>query len=133
VRLLPNDSIVHDRFLSHPEHAALLSKAAEKREHVRATLFNDRREWIMLACNTGRRPGEQRLLEFSDIDSGAWVLASPKQAPGQVPREELPAPIYSITATASDALLAQMQKKHSASDFVFHRPDGKPGRRLMNS
>lgn len=68
VRLLRSDSIVHDRFLSYAEFAALVRRAEEKRAGVRPTLFNDRREWILLACNSGMRPGEQRLLEFADID-----------------------------------------------------------------
>jgi integrase len=68
VRLLPSDSIVHDRFVSYAEYEKLLAQAAQERDGLRCTLFNDRLEWIMLACHTGLRPGEQRLLESSDIN-----------------------------------------------------------------
>jgi hypothetical protein len=30
----------------------------------RTTRFGDRLEWLMLACNSGLRPGEQCMLEF---------------------------------------------------------------------
>ena len=68
VKLLQSDSIVHDRFLVYEEYVALLAKAREERPGVRRTHFNDRWEWIVLGCNTGLRPGEQRFLEFADID-----------------------------------------------------------------
>src|SRR5439155_3253502 len=68
VRLLKSDSVVHDRFITYDEYQALLDRATDEREHARSTLFNDRRQWVLLACNTGLRPGEQRFLEFADID-----------------------------------------------------------------
>jgi hypothetical protein len=64
----------------------------------------------MLARNTGPRPGEAAVIGIQRYRLWSMILASPRQAPGQVPPEELPAPIHSITATARDAILAQIQR-----------------------
>ena len=126
VKLLQSDSIVHDRFLASYEYQLLLSKAQEKRDGLRSTLFNDRREWIMLACNTGLRPGEQRFLEFGDInlEHGFLRIQSKPQIGFQVKNYQhryIPLP-----PEATLAVQAQLAKKHPTSDFVFHRPDGSP-------
>jgi integrase len=68
VKLLRSDSEVHDAFLTFEEYELLKARASEKRPGVRSTLFGNRIEWIMLACNSGLRPGEQAMLEFSDVD-----------------------------------------------------------------
>ena len=68
VKLLKSDSEVHDAFLTFEQYELLKTKAKEKRLGERKTLFGNRLEWLVLACNTGLRPGEQTMLEFSDID-----------------------------------------------------------------
>jgi integrase len=67
-KALKSDSEVHDAFLTFDEYERLKAIAGQKRVGKRSTLFNDRREWMMLACNSGLRPGEQAMLEFPDID-----------------------------------------------------------------
>jgi integrase len=126
VKLLQSDSIVHDRFLAYDEYLLLLAKAREERDGLRSTLFNDRREWILLACNTGLRPGEQRLLEFSDVDlqHGFLRIQSKPRIGFHVKNYQhryIPLP-----PAAREALCAQLEKRHQASDFVFPRPDGSP-------
>jgi len=68
VKLLKSDSEVHDAFITFDEYQQLKATAGQKRLAARSTLFNDRLEWLMLACNSGLRPGEQAMLEFSDVD-----------------------------------------------------------------
>jgi len=126
VRLLQSDSVVHDRFLSYAEYTALLAKAAEERDHVRSTLFNDRREWVMLACNTGLRPGEQRVLEFADIHLDLGFLRIQNKPEVNFHVKNYQHRYIPLPPQAREAILAQMPKKHPASDFVFHRPDGQP-------
>ena len=126
VPLLRSDSVVHDRFIGHEDYLILLAKTEEEREHIRSTFFNDRREWIMLACNTGLRPGEQRILEFSDINLKHGFLRIQSK-----PRIDFHVKNYQhryipLPPQAQQAVLAQLEKKHPDSDFVFHRPDGSP-------
>ena len=68
VKLLRSDSVVHDRFLAYEDYLLLTEKAREEPDFVRSTRFNDCWSWIVLACNTGLRPGEQRVMEFADVD-----------------------------------------------------------------
>jgi len=126
VRLLPSDSIVHDRFLSFAEYEALLKQSSQEREWVRSTLFNDRREWVMLACHTGLRPGEQRVLEFSDINLEHGFLRIQSKPEIHFHVKNYQHRYIPLAPPALEAVLAQRAKKHPDSDFVFHRPDGSP-------
>src|SRR5207244_716791 len=115
VRLLTSDSVVHDRFITHDEYQALLDRATEEREHARSTLFNDRREWVLLVCNTGLRPGEQRFLEFADIDlsHGFLRIQSKPRVGFHVKNHQLR--YIPLPPKAREAVLAQLKKKHSDS------------------
>jgi integrase len=126
VKLLQSDSIVHDRFLVYEEYLTLVSQASEKRPGMRPTIFNDRWEWTVLGCNSGLRPGEQRFLEFADIDFQHGFLRVQSK-----PRIGFHVKNYQhryipLAPSARQAIQAQLAKKHTASDFVFHRPDGSP-------
>ena len=79
---------------------------------MRSTLFNDRWEWITLACNTGLRPGELRFLEFSDIDlQHGFVRIQSKPHIGfhvkNYQHRYIPLP-----PQAREAVLAQLEKTH---------------------
>ena len=126
VKLLQSDSIVRDRFLTHQEYEILLAKAHDDREGLRSTLFNDRREWISLACNTGLRPGEQRFLEFGDIDLRHDFLRIQSKPRFGFQVKNYQHRYVPLPPDARDAVQAQWAKKHASSDFVFHRPDGSP-------
>ncbi|PWT98983.1 MAG: hypothetical protein C5B51_28145 [Terriglobia bacterium] len=125
VRLLPSDSIVHDRFLSYEEYALLLDKAVDEREGLRSTLFNDRREWIMLACNTGLRPGEQRVLQFGDVDPEHGFLRVQSKPEIGFHVKNYQHRYIPLSAQAREAIESQ-RAKASGSDFLFPRPDGEP-------
>lgn len=126
VKLLQSDSIVRDRFLTHQEYEILLAKAHDDREGLRSTLFNDRREWISLACNAGLRPGEQRFLEFGDIDLRHDFLRIQSKPRFGFQVKNYQHRYVPLPPDARDAVQAQWAKKHASSDFVFHRPDGSP-------
>jgi site-specific recombinase XerD len=68
VKLLKSDSEVHDAFLTWEQYERLKAVAQQERPGKRSTRFSDRLEWLMFACNSGLRPGEQCLLELADID-----------------------------------------------------------------
>ncbi len=123
---MPSDSIVHDRFLLYPEYETLLAKAAQEREWLRSTLFNDRREWIVLDCHTGLHPGEQRVLEFSDINLEHGFVRVQSKPKINFHVKNYQHRYIPLALPARDAVVAQRTKKLSESDFVFHRPDGSP-------
>jgi hypothetical protein len=50
------------------EGTSILGFSRARGSGGRSTLFGNRIEWLMLECNSGLRPGEQAMLEFSDID-----------------------------------------------------------------
>jgi site-specific recombinase XerD len=133
VKLLQSDSIVHDRFLTYQEYLTLVAKAKEERSGVRSTLFNDRWEWVVLACNTGMRPGEQRVLEFADIDLQHGFLRIQSKPGIGFHVKNYQHRYIPLTPGAREAVQAQFAKKHPASDFVFHRPDGSAWGDIGNS
>src|SRR5262249_5074234 len=108
------------------EFVALLAKASEERPGVRPTLFNDRWEWIVLACNTGLRPGEQRFLEFEDIDFQHGFLRVQSKPRIGFRLKNYQHRYIPLAPSACEAVQSQLGKKHADSDFVFHRPDGSP-------
>ena len=93
VTLLRDDSDVHSRLITYEECLKLVCLAGTQRpgHGRRSHQFNEWPTWIMLACHTGLRPGEQATLEFADIDlHPRFPDDSPQAAPPLRP-QELPA------------------------------------------
>jgi site-specific recombinase XerD len=144
VKLLKSDSEVHDAFLTFDQYEQLKSKACEKRLGVRPTLFAHRIEWLMLACNSGLRPGEQARLEFSDVDlvhGFIHVQAKPDLEFHIKNYQDRYIPLVPQARLAVEAMLP-CRKPSTLSghggkavpvDFIFHRPDGSPWGDLAES
>jgi site-specific recombinase XerD len=137
VKLLKSDSEVHDAFLTFEQYERLKAKACEKRLGVRPTLFAQRIEWLMLACNSGLRPGEQAMLEFSDVDlvhGFIHVQAKPDLGFHIKNYQDRYIPLVPEARSAVEAMLACRKPatlsghggKAVPVDFIFHRPDGSP-------
>jgi site-specific recombinase XerD len=144
VKLLKSDSEVHDAFLTFEQYEALKAKARERRPGVRPTLFAHRLEWLMLACNSGLRPGEQAMLEFSDVDlvhGFIHVQAKPdlgfhlkNYQDRYIPlAPEARLALEAMTAHRKPATLLGKEGDPVPVDFVFHRPDGSPWGDLADS
>ena len=125
VMLSRDDSDVHSRFLTYDECLRFVRTAGEPRpEHgIRPHQFNNWPEWIMLACHTGLRPGEQATLEFSDVDLIRFLTIRRKAHLRFHPKnyQIRRIPLADPARTAIENLL---HVKHPASDLVFHRADG---------
>jgi site-specific recombinase XerD len=137
VKLLKSDSEVHGAFLRWEDYERLKTRAAEKRFGARPTLFENRLEWLMLACNSGLRPGEQSMLEFSDVDfvhGFIHVHSKPDLAFHVKNYQDRYIPIAPEARSAIEVMLERRKPGHIARragepvgcDFVFHRPDGSP-------
>ena len=136
VKLLKSDSEVHDAFLTFEEYELLKARASAKRPGVRSTLFGNRIEWIMLACNSGLRPGEQAMLEFSDVDLvHGFIHVQPKPDLGFHIKnyQDRYIPLAPEAKAAIEAMLAHRKPRtlptkggEVTGDFIFHRPDGSP-------
>jgi len=127
IRRPPSDTFEQDERL----------KAASRRERpgMRPTLFGDRLEWLMLACDSGMRPGEQTMLEFLDIDLvHGFILVQAKPDLGfHIKNYQDPyIPLAPESKVAVDMMRARRRSGKLKSptgkavdvDFVFHRPDG---------
>jgi site-specific recombinase XerD len=135
VKLLKSDSEVHDAFITFDQYEQLKAKAREKRIGERPTLFVNRLEWLQLACNSGLRPGEQTMLEFSDVDlvhGFIHVQAKPDLGFHIKNYQDRYIPIAPEARAAIQAMLPHRKRaeisigdgKAISVDFVFHRPDG---------
>jgi integrase len=137
VKLLKSDSEVHDAFLTVEQYESLKAQAGETRPGMRPTLFGNRIEWLMLACNSGLRPGEQTMLEFSDIDlvhGFIHVQAKPDLGFHIKNYQDRYIPLAPEARTAIEAMLRHRTPRDlpltgggvATVDFVFHRSDGSP-------
>ncbi len=126
VRLLRDDSDVHSRFLTYDECLRLVTLAGEPRpEHgVRTHQFNNWAEWLMLACHTGLRPGEQATLEFSDIDLTHGFLTVRRKPHLRFHPKNYQLRRVPLAEPAVMAIEKMARVKHDASDLLFHRADG---------
>jgi len=126
VRLLRDDSDVHSRFLTYDECLRLVKVAGEARpEHgVRLHQFNHWPEWIMLACHTGLRPGEQGTLEFSDIDPVHGFLTIRRKPHFHFHPKNYQLRRVPLADPARMAIQKMAELKHGTSELVFHRVDG---------
>ena len=135
VKLLKSDSEVHDAFLTFEQYELVKTKAKERRLGERKTLFANRLEWLVLACNTGLRPGEQTMLEFSDIDlvhGFIHVQGKPDLGFHIKNYQDRYIPLSPEARTAIEAMGAGRKRcavtiedgRTLSIDFVFHRPDG---------
>ena len=126
VRLLRDDSDVHSRFLTYDECLRLVKIAGEARpEHgVRLHQFNNWPEWIMLACHTGLRPGEQSTLEFSDIDLVHGFLTIRRKPHFHFHPKNYQLRRVPLSDPARMAIEKMAELRHEVSDLVFHRVDG---------
>lgn len=138
VKLLTSDSEVHGAFLTFDQYDRLKAKAREKRPGVRPTLFAHWLEWLMLACNSGLRPREQAMLEFSDVDlvhEFIHVQAKPDLEFLVKNYQDRYIQLVPAARTAVEAMLASRKPstlpfkdgKLVPVDFIFHRPNGSPG------
>jgi len=132
VEKLRDDSSVRTHYYTEEQLKLLVSTAAATRG-AHPLNFNDWPEFIVLAANTGLRCREMLFLEFSDIDRTAAVLhVRYKKQKGFVPkgRRERRIP---LNVPAMYALESILQKKHPASDFIFHQIDGTPWKSILES
>ena len=91
---------------------------------VRRHQFHRWPEWIMLACHTRLRPGEQGSLEFADIDLvHGFLMVRPKAHLRFHPKnyQVRRVPLVDPAGLAIENLL---ERRHASSDLVFHREDG---------
>jgi len=88
--------------------------------------FSNWPEWLMLGCHTGLRPGEQRVLEFADIDSTHGFLIIRRKPHLHFKPKNYQLRIVPIVHPAPTAIEAMIANRHPDSDLVFHRPDGSP-------
>ena len=104
---------------------------------MRPTLFGNCAEWLMLACNSGLRPGEQAVLEFSDVDlvhGFIHVQAKPDLGFHIKNYQDRYIPLALEARAAVEAMLAHRKPCNVYlsdgdpvdGDFIFHRPDGSP-------
>jgi integrase-like protein len=111
---------------------------------VRPTLFAHRIEWLTLACNSGLRPGEQAMLEFSDIDlfhGFIHVQAKPDLGFHIKSYQDRYIPLAPEARAAVSAMMAHRKPSTLPGragapvpvDFVFHRSDGSPWGDLADS
>jgi site-specific recombinase XerD len=144
VRLLKSDSEVHDAFLRWEEYERLKVQAGEKRPGLRPALFGNRVEWLMLACNSGLRPSEQAMLQFSDVDLvHGYIHVQAKPDLGfhiknyqdrYIPlAPEARAAVEAMVAHRKPCTLSRRDGDAMAGDFIFHRPDGSPWGDLADS
>ena len=113
----------------------LKARAREKRPGLRVTLFANRLEWLMLACNSGLRPGEQAMLEFSDVDlvhGFIHVQAKPDLEFHSKNYQDRYIPLAPEARIAIESMLA-VRKPGEKADLIFHRPDGLPWGDLADS
>ena len=91
----------------------------------------------MLACNSGLRPGEQAVLEFSDVDlvhGFIHVQAKPDLGFHIKNYQDRYIPLALEARAAVEAMLAHRKPCNVYlsdgdpvdGDFIFHRPDGSP-------
>ena len=145
VKLLKSDSEVHDAFLKWDDYERLKAQAGKKRPGMRSTLFGNCAEWLMLACNSGLRPGEQAMLEFSDVDlvhGFIHVQAKPDLGFHIKNYQDRYIPLALEARVAIEAMLAHRKPGNlnlrggdpvEGDDFIFHRPDGSPWRDIGDS
>ena len=144
VKLSRSDSEVHDAFLNWEKYERLKAEAGKRRSGVRPTLFHNRVEWLMLACKSGLRPGEQAMLEFSDVDlvhGFIHVQAKPDLGFHIKNYQDRYIPLAPEARAAVEAMLAHRKPRtfslrngdSVAGDFIFHRPDGSPWGEVANS
>ena len=127
VKDLPDDSQVHERFLTPQEYALLLSKAAVNSFEpwtLPNERFEDLLELIMLGCNTGLRSSELLTLEFADIDWDRQVLRVRNKPHLNFHVKSYQERHIRLNRHAYPALQSMLVKRHAKSDFVFHRQDG---------
>jgi len=99
----------------------------------------------MLACNSGLRPGEQAMLEFSDVDlvhGFIHVQAKPDLGFHIKNYQDRYIPLALEARVAIEAMLAHRKPGNlnlrdgdpvEGDDFIFHRPDGSPWRDIGDS
>jgi hypothetical protein len=80
----------------------------------------------MLACNTGLRPGEQRLLQFADTNLEHAFFAHPEQTRDRIPCEKFSTPLYSASTSSLRSHFGPAEKEAPGFGFRIQRPDGKP-------
>jgi integrase len=132
VELLTDDSTVRTDYFSQDQIETLISKAEEDR-HFHPNHFNDWPEFIRLDVNTGLRCQEMLFLEFCDIDWTSGVLhVRNKKHLGFSPKSRKERRIP-LNDAAMAALHVMLQKKHEASDLVFHQSDGTPWKSVLES
>lgn len=128
VRDLPDDSTVRERFLT-PDEYQLLLKAAEDGSfaitwNLPLEPFTDVREFVIIGTNTGLRRAELLHLEFSDIDWERRVLSVKRKPHLSFHPKNYQQRFVPLTDEAYEALRTLQEKRHSTSDFVFHKSDG---------
>jgi integrase len=122
VRRLKHDGCVHNRYLTRDEFRGLREVAEAQRAARSAILsahaFEDLPEYLDLAISLATRPTETLTLKFSDVD---WVnrQIAVRQTKNGKDR------VLPLNDTALAALQALQKKRHAASDYVFHRADGR--------
>jgi len=130
VKLLPNDGVIHGRFLSTKEYAVMVWKATEMDREALPEAgsliepFENLTEFVVVDVNTGLRWNEIRNLEFTDIGWDRRMLCvrvKPHLEFAPKNREERHVP---LTDQAYIALRSMLSRKHPQSEFVFHKKDG---------
>jgi integrase len=122
VRRLKHDGCVHNRYLTSDEYRRLRdvaeSQGANRSAIPSAHGFEDLPEYLDLAISLATRPTETLLLRFSDVD---WLnrRVAIRQTKNGKDR------VLPMNDTALAALRTLLAKKHAASDYVFHRDDGR--------
>ena len=113
---------MHNRYLTLEEFRRLREVAEAQQgarsEFPNAHAFEDLAAYLDLAISLATRPTETLTLTFSDVDWLNRQIAIRKTKNGK--DRVLP-----LNATALAALATLHAKKHAASDFVFHRTDGR--------
>jgi integrase len=138
VKVLKNDGVIKDEFLSRQEYERLLQAAKCFDDlpllnwRLQNEPFRDLWAFSVIATETGQRVGEVLNLEFADINFEHGYL----RVTNKPPRFEVKNHqnrIIPLTDRAMAALKHMLAKKHDKTGLVFHRKDGNPWTNILGS
>lgn len=128
VKDLRDDGIIHERFLDPSEYEHLVIVAAEHNALVvnaPIEMFTELDKFVVVRCHTGLRLSELLNLEFADIDFARRILRVRNKPQLGFHVKNYQERHIPLSAEAFEVIVALRVKKHTQSDFVFHKSDGR--------